>query len=181
MGKVPAAVQVEMAELVQQGLTAKEITKWVNDRGYDVGYQPINRWVRSIEQKPTLRKELLNIASDDDEAFATKKMAYVVGFTDTGEDLIEIAKGKVAAAVKALSMAEWSDLSAEAPDRVITALCRLLSIELQREKQRFEIEQKRAELISQVQAGPDISEETLRLVRERIYGIFDVVEADASN
>lgn len=160
---LPESIRLELERQSRNNVAPKDLMVWLEGEGYSVGYQPINRFVRKIKNK------VEQAQAQAEYAVAIDRAADLTG-VDLKESLLDLAKIKLLEGLNGLNGSFWVDMK---PSELFAAIARITTVDIQSQKWQADLKDRMTAEMKFLEGDPDISLDTLKKVRETIYGIFD--------
>jgi hypothetical protein len=163
--KLPPNIRVEFERRVRQDkATAKSLVEWLAAQGHAIECQAVNRYANRI------RAKVAQAEAQAEVTIATHQAAKVSG-VDIKFDLLDGAKSKLQ-----LELQHYQVGQGLTPAQLFGAIARVTAVDVQIHKFLHDLKSKLITEIHSLEGEDGIDLETLKMIRERVYGVFDAAE-----
>lgn len=153
----------------RDGATSSVLSVWLSTQGYQVGYQPLNRFLKDLNGK------IENAESIAELSIATSNIHAATG-TDIDFSLLTSAKQLLGLEISrhvTAALQEKTDCPSMGVHELITAIARITAVDIASQKLVNDMRLRFKAEMEKVEQKPGMDLATIRQIREQVYGIFD--------
>lgn len=153
----------------RDGASASVLSVWLSTQGYQVGYQPLNRFLKDLNGKIDKAESIAELS------IATTNIQSATG-TDIDFSLLTSAKQllglEISRHVK-VSLDDPSASPAMGVHELITAIARITAVDIASQKLINDMRLRFKAEMEKLEQKPGMDMATIIQIREQVYGIFD--------
>jgi len=146
----------------RDGANASTLSAWLATQSIQVGYQPLNRFLKSLDSKIDKAESIAELT------LATTNIQAATGI-DLGLDFIDRLDLLYGEGLKMVTAEIFAEMR---PIDILNSANRYAAVKIQAEKFRQEMRDRIAAELKAIRLEPDINEDTLDKIEQRIYGIY---------
>jgi hypothetical protein len=164
--RLPEQIRTELETRIRRdNAKSSALADWLESEGYTIDYHAVNRYVNKIKARAAA------VEAQAEAIVATNRIAQVTGM-DIQFDLLDAAKIKLMLELQGYEVGT----GLLKPAQLFGAIARVTAVDVQIHKFIQELKSKVTAEIHLMEGEPGIDLETLKTIRERVYGIFDAVD-----
>ncbi len=160
---LPEVTRTELEHRIRhENAKTGALVEWLESEGHQIGYHAVNRYSNKIKAK------VAAVEAQAEMMAATDRVGRVTGM-EIQFDLLDAAKTKLMLELNSYQVGSGELTGAQ----MFNAIARVTAVDLQIHKFMDEMKAKLMTEIHSMEGEDGIDMQTLKTIRERVYGIFE--------